>query len=239
MAERADELRQELGRRRAGISHTVDEIENRVRPGRVLSRRSYHMRRRVVDWRDRIFGNDELEYPDAWGYGLDPRSPYAGAIETDSGGSGGAGETLHRAGDRASGMAHDVSERASHLAHDIGDQARHAPEMVRHRTQGAPIGAGLIALGAGLLVASMLPPTRREQDLARDAEPQLRRAVDGAKSSASDVAADIADDLREPAQEAVDEVRRTATEEGQEFKGEASEEAHRTRDDVGAAVRDR
>lgn len=244
MAERADELRDDLDRQRAGISHTVDQIENRVLPGRVISRRTYRMRRSMIDWRDRVFGNDDPSYPAHWYPGVDPRgvpAVYPAAYPTgypvtggrdDGGGaggsSGGVSDAMHRA-----------QERASDAAHDVGDQVRHAPEAVRQRTQGAPIGAGLIAFGAGLLMASLLPTTRREQDFARDAEPQMRRAVEGAKAVAGDVAGEMADDLREPAREAAEQVRQTATEEGKAFASEAKHEAHETRDDVGAAVRDR
>ena len=59
MAQEPDQLRNQLDRQRAEIAGTVDQIENRVNPSHVLARRSDRIKRRVTDWKDAVFGNDE------------------------------------------------------------------------------------------------------------------------------------------------------------------------------------
>ena len=62
MAETTGELRRDLDEQRDDIARTVDEIQNRVSPGRVWTRQSHRMRHRFTDWKDRIMGNDQPYY---------------------------------------------------------------------------------------------------------------------------------------------------------------------------------
>lgn len=255
MAERAEELRDQLDAQRAGISRTVEQIENRVTPGRVLSRRRYRMRRSVMDWKDRLMGNDEPDYPAHW-Y-AQPAAPlgpeyaysehgYRGTRYTfDEGDYHDEGGRMSEVGDRArgtmqqargqaSGMAHEAQERASGMAHEMSEQAHRAPETMRRQTQGNPIALGIMAFGAGLLAGTILPESRRERDLARRAQPQMQRAVEEGRHAAEEVVMD----LREPAEESMEQVKETAATEAQAFKAEATEEAKRTRSDVESAARE-
>lgn len=272
MAERAEELRQQLDDQRADISRTVEEIENRVVPGRVFNRRKYRMRRSMMDWRDRLMGNEEQDYPAHWyaqpaapmgpGYAQTAGQEYGqGTQYTFQGGDEGsrvgeardrASGAMHQATDRASGAAHQVSDRASGAAHQVSDRASgamyqasgamhqvgdrlgEAPQVMRRQTQGNPLALGLVTFGAGVLVASLLPESQKEQQLARQAEPQMQKAVEGGKG----VAADVAADLREAAQGSAEELKQTAAQEAQAFKGEATQEAQATRSDAEKAVRE-
>lgn len=49
-------LKQDMESRRASISHTIDELENRVHPGRVTARGKYRVRQQVTSWKDNIMG---------------------------------------------------------------------------------------------------------------------------------------------------------------------------------------
>jgi hypothetical protein len=265
--ERAAQLRDQLDSQRADISRTVEQIENRVVPGRVLQRRRYRMRRSMMDWRDRLFGNDEPDYPEHWyappaaamgpGFGGQPVYGDYGTYGYgddggfgDDGGRSRVGEARDRASDaahqvsdrasgmahgmsdRASGMAHGMSDRASGMAHGISDRAQHAPEAMRRQTQGNPMALGMVAFGAGLLLATMLPESRREKQLAQQVEPGMRRVVDEAGGAAGEVAAD----LREEAQHAAEQLKETASREGQALKNEAVQEGKQARRDVGSAA---
>lgn len=256
MAERAEELRNQLDAQRDDITRTVNEIENRVAPGRVLSRRKYRMRRSVMDLKDRLMGNDEPDYPTHW-Y-AQPAAPYgpeyggqqygySTSFEEQGGGGrmDSARERAGEVGDRASGAVHgmqeraagtmqDVSGRASDTMHDVQGRLHDAPQTMRRQTQGSPAAMGLLAFGAGVLAAALLPETEREQRVARQATPQLQHAVEGAKA----LGGEVAEQLKEPAQEAVEQVKQTATEEAQALKEDATQEAQAAKSDVQSTAQD-
>jgi hypothetical protein len=56
MGQTADELRNDIERRRENLSGTVDAIEDRVRPGRIIERRRQAVRTRIGRTRDRVMG---------------------------------------------------------------------------------------------------------------------------------------------------------------------------------------
>jgi hypothetical protein len=182
MDETTGELRRDLDEQRNRIGHTVDEIGNRVVPGRVFARRTSGVRRRVTSLRERVMGHD---------------------------GNGAHGEWYAA----ASGATYEVPPS---YATGTGTPTR--------RPSGAPIPAGVMALSAGFLVGSLLPPSRREQELARRMEPELGAAVHEAKAAGSQVVAD----LREPAREAAETVKESARREARSAGEEAKEAASRT-----------
>jgi hypothetical protein len=59
VVERTDALRRDIEDRRRRIGHTVDQIENRVHPGRAAARWRYRTGVRLRDWRDHIMGSHE------------------------------------------------------------------------------------------------------------------------------------------------------------------------------------
>ncbi|RHA44439.1 DUF3618 domain-containing protein [Cellulomonas rhizosphaerae] len=109
--------------------------------------------------------------------------------------------------DRVLGSVHDGSDAVGSSASSLGDKTTALPGAARDRAAGNPLAAGLVAFGAGLLVASLLPSTRREQDLATGAKEQAAPLVEDVKGAAQDVAAN----LKAPAQEAAAAVKDTAT----------------------------
>src|SRR6185312_6957189 len=68
----------------------------------------------------------------------------------------------------------------------MGDAVSDAPNAVARKAQGSPIAAGLIAFGAGLLVSSMLPASRAEQQAAETVKDEATSAADDVKSQAQD-----------------------------------------------------
>ncbi|ROS30797.1 DUF3618 domain-containing protein [Cellulomonas sp. PhB150] len=110
--------------------------------------------------------------------------------------------------DRVLGSVHDGSDAAGSAASSLGDRTTALPGAARERTAGNPLAAGLVAFGAGLLVASLLPSTRREQQLATSVKDQSTPFVEDVKGAAQDVAAN----LKAPAQDAASAVKDSATE---------------------------
>ncbi|MGD7003457.1 DUF3618 domain-containing protein [Corynebacterium halotolerans] len=100
----------------------------------------------------------------------------------------------------------DARERAGELADEAGQRAKQAPQEIKQRTRGNPLAAGMIALGAGWLIGSLLPASKPEQDLATTAKEKAEPAIEEAKS----VAQDMGDHLQPQAKEAAESVTDSA-----------------------------
>ena len=116
------------------------------------------------------------------------------------------------------GTASDAADTGQRVAGSIGDTVSDAPTAVARKAQGSPIAAGLMAFGAGLLVSSMLPASRAEQQAAQAVRDTAQPLVD----DIADTAKEIAGNLQEPAQHALAEVKTTATEAAGTVRDEAS-----------------
>jgi len=227
MVERTDELRDDIERRRQNISHTVDELQNRVSPGRIMARFRYRVRRWIIDMKDKIMGNEEPYYP--WHDGerayLDQQRGYPGSRDesiTDR-----VSQAASEAGDRVSHAASEIGDRMSEAASEVKEAVTHAPDQIRQQTRGNPMAAGLIAFGGGLLLGTILPETRTEHDIARRVEPSVSTAV----AEARDVGRGVMEDVKEDAEHAMEEVKETASNAGQHLKDDARDAAERTGED--------
>jgi len=128
------------------------------------------------------------------------------------------------------GSASDAADNTQQLAGTVGDAVSDAPSKVARKAQGSPIAAGLIAFGAGLLVSSLLPASRVEQQAAEAVKDTAQPMVD----DLTDTAKEIAGNLKEPAQHAVEEVKTTATDAAAAVKDDAATAA----DDVKSQAQD-
>jgi ElaB/YqjD/DUF883 family membrane-anchored ribosome-binding protein len=132
--------------------------------------------------------------------------------------------------DAVMGGASDAADTGQQVASTMGDAVTNAPTAVARKAQGSPIAAGLIAFGAGLLVSSMLPASRVEQQAAEKVKDTAQPMVD----DLTDTAKEVAGNLQEPAQQAIEEVKSTATDAAATVKDEATSAA----DDVKSQTQD-
>jgi hypothetical protein len=174
-------VRRDIERTRSEMSYTVDQIEDRVVPSRIIEHRKQRMRNWFDDMRDNVMGTVD--------------------------------DTHDRMGDAGSSMGDTM--------HEMAENVQHMPQMARRRTQGSPIGAGLFALGAGLVLGSMLPASRAERQAAQQVMPKLEPLKDQAREAVSD----LKENMREPAQEAVQAVTDRGKEAGQSIKEQATDSA--------------
>src|ERR1700712_1715250 len=129
--------------------------------------------------------------------------------------------------DAVMGGAADTGQQG---ATTMGDAVTNAPTAVARKAQGSPIAAGLIAFGAGLLVSSLLPASKVEQQAAEKVKDTAQPMVD----DLTDTAKEVAGNLQEPAQQAIEEVKSTATDAAAAVKDEATSAA----DDVKTQAQD-
>ncbi len=128
-----------------------------------------------------------------------------------------AGDTLHAAGD----TMHSVGS-------SVGSTVTGTPTQVARRTQGNPLAAGLIAFGAGLLVASLMPVSEKERRLADQVKDKAQPLVEEAK----EVAQDAAEHLKPAAQDAAQSVKQAAQDAASTVKEEGQSAAVDVRNDA-------
>jgi polyhydroxyalkanoate synthesis regulator phasin len=109
--------------------------------------------------------------------------------------------------DAVMGSAADATDTGRQVATTMGDAVSDAPSAVARKAQGSPIAAGLIAFGAGLLVSSLLPASKVEQQAADKVKDTAQPLVE----DLTDTAKEVAGNLKEPTQQAFEEVKSTAT----------------------------
>lgn len=125
-----------------------------------------------------------------------------------------------RVKDNVMGVADSAGSRLSDAASHVGGAASGAgnmPSAAVNKAKGNPLAVGVIAFGAGLLAASLIPASNAEKQLAQTAKDKAAPLVDDLKETAKGVA----EDLKEPAMDAAQSVKDTAAEAVSNVKGDA------------------
>lgn len=135
---------------------------------------------------------------------------------------------FHSISDRIMGTADDMTSSAGGALSNAGDSVADAGRSVVHKAQGNPLAVGLIAFGVGALVASLIPASTKEQQLASN----VKDAAQPLLQEAAEVGKQVAGDLKEPAQEAVQSVKETAQEAVATVKDEATDRASDVADEA-------
>jgi hypothetical protein len=206
-----EEIRQEIEGVRGNLGQTLDTIGDRVSPRGAVRRRTAGVRSRFNSVRYAVMGSPEEAGP-------------------------GRGSQL------ASGVAdrgQQLTGRAQDAVGTVAEGVRAAPETARQTAQGNPLAAGIVAFGAGLVAASLIPASEHERQAAaslkESAEPlreqaaqagqqvkeQLAHSVQGATEQVKQTARQGVDETRQQAQGAAEEVRDQATSRGQDVAQEA------------------
>jgi hypothetical protein len=131
---------------------------------------------------------------------------------------GSAADLGSSASDKASNMTGTVADKAS----DMGSAVTGAPTTVKNRAAGNPLAAGLVAVGLGWLVGSLMPVSEREKQAATQAKDTVKET---AAPVVTDAVKEVADNLKQPAQEAVESVKETAADAAQTVKEEGQASA--------------
>lgn len=206
-----DEIRREIERTQAVLSQDVDALTEKVTPSKIVERRVDRARDTVSRVKDTVMGS----VPTSSGHHV----------------AGGVSDTASEAVDRVAGTASAAASSVQDAAATAADAVQDAPRAVRRQTRGNPLAAGLIAFGAGWLVSSLLPASRREQELGEQAKQVAQEKV---QPVLQEVAGEVGDNLREPAQQAVASVRSTA----QDARDTVADESRTAKEDVAGRAQD-
>ena len=200
-------LRRQIADTRSNLSRDVDALGDAVSPGNVAKRQADKVTDSVKDAgrsiKEKIMGSDD---------------PYDNYPSTPG------------AGQRAQGAAQDAGNAVSDAAGSARDAVADAPAMARRKTQGNPLAAGLIALGAGWLLGSLLPSTERERELAVSAKEQAQEKGQPVVEEAKAAAQQVVDNVRPQAEEAAEDLKVSAQEGADNVKGEASTQTEDVKD---------
>jgi hypothetical protein len=85
---------------------------------------------------------------------------------------------------RVSGVSSSVSGSVSGGASNVSGTVSQAPQVARQRAQGNPLAAGMIALGAGWLLGSLLPASQKERQAVTKVKEQAQPLVGHAQELA-------------------------------------------------------
>jgi len=117
---------------------------------------------------------------------------------------------------RIMGAADDAGSNLHDAGSNIGSGISDAKDRVVAKAEGNPLAVGLIAFGVGLVVASLIPASEKEKDVAGTVQDSAQPLVEKAK----DAAKEVGEHLKEPAQQAAAAVKDTATDAAQNVKAE-------------------
>lgn len=123
---------------------------------------------------------------------------------------------------QSSSAHHSASEGASRGKEALSN----APDAALGQTQGNPLAAGLIAFGAGLVAAAILPESREEQRMARKLEPQLSQTAEELQAAGQYTASSVKDSAQQEAQG----IKETAADAGQQVKERSQQAAQDVKD---------
>ena len=125
--------------------------------------------------------------------------------------------------ERVMGTMGDAVPSASSMTPDTPPS-----EVVTEKVEGSPLVAGMVAFGIGFIAGSVLPASRREQQLARDLEPQVGQLA----REVADTARSAGEDLAPVVQEEAAKVKDEATKAASSVAGTAKSEMSTARDEV-------
>ena len=158
---------------------------------------------------------------------VSPSAAVGRSVERVKGRSSAIKERVMGSADSSSGLR-GAGDSVGSAAGTARDAATSAPQKLRQQAQGNPLGAGLVAFGIGLVLASLAPATDAEQQLASTAEGKARQLAEPAKH----LGQDMAEQLKPAVQGAVEEVRSTA----QDAARTTTEQAKSAKEDVQAPL---
>ena len=156
MGQSAEDLRRDIEHTPQNLGSTVDAIGDRVSPGRIVERRANRVRGSIRSLKETVMG-------------------------TASDATSAEGERMGGAASGVAGAASGVAQRAGTAVETLASAPQAAAQTA---TRQAPLAAGLVAFGAGAMVAAPFKPARTEGQAAqalvsapiRSSRPRPRRA---------------------------------------------------------------
>jgi hypothetical protein len=239
MAQDPEQLEREIEETRRNLGQNVDALADKVSPGRVVERRVERTKNWFSNTKDKVMGSvpgvgsSEPSYGSSYGSGAYGDETYGTSPSMSERASG----TMSSVGDRASGAASSVGERVSGAASTVSDTVSEAPQMLRERTEGNPLAAGLIAFGVGWLASTLIPSSNVEQRAATQVKEKAQPLVEQAKEQVQQAASDVKDELQPRAQEAAQSLKESASSAASSVQDQAKSSGQQAAEDAKTAAK--
>lgn len=191
-----EELKNEVDDTRARLAHDVDRLADRVAPKKVARRKAGAAQHRLNGWKERVMGSAD-----------DPQGAPMSKAQ----------DVAQSTGD----IAGQTQDAVRNTADQVGRSVKEAPGRMTEQTQGSPLAAGVIAFGAGMLAAALLPATEAEERIGSQLREHSGELLQPVKETAQEVAQDLKEGIRQPATDAVESVKSTAQDATEATKGQA------------------
>lgn len=201
MSQTPEEIRADIERTRQELGTDVDAVADKVNPSNIAHRQADKVKHSFSNVKESVMGKAEGVKDSVLGKAEDVK------------------DNLHSRADNGRGNVQQAQHAVQNAPHQISDKAA-----------GNPLAAGLIAFGAGLLVASLIPASSKERELTSQLKEQAAPLTD----AVSDAAKNVVDEVREPAQQAFQSVKESATDSVETVKDEGQQAA----DDVKGSAKD-
>ena len=120
--------------------------------------------------------------------------------------------------DKVMGTADDMGTALSGAGSTAVGGVGEVKDRVVAKAEGNPLAVGLIAFGAGLLVASLITASAKEKEIASDVKEKAQPLLD----EAGEVAKEVGEHLKEPAQDAATAIKDSAVDSMETVKEEAA-----------------
>jgi uncharacterized protein YjbJ (UPF0337 family) len=137
-------------------------------------------------------------------------------------------------GSAVAGQARQAAGSVQEGASQAAEKIQETPHAIQQQTQGNPLAAGLVAFGAGMLLATLFPPTEAE----RRAASAVQERVEPLKDQAVEAGREMKDHLQQSARESAEQVKQTASEAAEEVKGQAQSSAQGVTDQAKSSAED-
>jgi vacuolar-type H+-ATPase subunit H len=136
-------------------------------------------------------------------------------------------DTVMGARDSATEAASSATDNVQEKAQSVAGTVKDTPDLVARQARRNPLAVGLIAFGAGLLVASLLPETDAEKRAGAAVAERSEGLVEQAKETSrqmvgelSDAARDAAEQVKQTGREAASDTAEQARESGRTTVGQ-------------------
>ncbi|HEX3540364.1 MAG TPA: DUF3618 domain-containing protein [Acidimicrobiales bacterium] len=199
-----DEVRRDIERVRGDLGQTLEELGDRVAPAKVVARTKENVAEKVEEVKEKV---SPARVARRQGDKLRDGFRHLMGFGDGSGGGYPAGQP----GDDHGGRAGDAARPALGSFQD-------APHAARQRAEGNPLAAGLLSFAAGFLLASILPPTEREQQLTD----RLQEGFKPIAQEATEKGKQLAQELGQSARQSLEQVKDVATDATERIKAEAT-----------------
>ena len=121
--------------------------------------------------------------------------------------------------------------------HGVSDTTSGAGGAIEQRVEGSPLAAGLIAFGAGLVIAGLIPASKVEAQGAQRLQEAVKEHGQPVIDEARSAVQQVGDHLGDKAGEAASELRSSARESAERVKEEAPTSSSSTNDGSTAGPR--